>query len=624
MKNALATAFLALIKQFGWLMLLFAFSRLIFMFVYSGLIAHTSAGMPEVGAAFVYAIHLDVATACYFLALPFMALTLWLITGRKWIKSFLIIYSGFISLVTGLLLGGELGLYGEWKTKINYKALMYLKQPAEVFNSIATWEFILWLLVVVIFVAFTVEVYRRWFAIQQPSDRRHWWHAPVFVLAVPPFLVLGARGGIQEIPINQSASYYSSHGVLNAAAVNTTFNLYISVFENRKFLDKNPYAFMPGEVAAKIVDRIFHPPSDSTIEIITVRRPNVVVLILESWSADLIQSLGGEPGITPEFALLEKQGVLFTKTFAGGARSEQGMAAIFSGFPPHPYTSITVQPDKYSHLPSWPLEMKNAGYHSSFYFGGQLIYGNIKSYMMFTGFEKIVEMDGFDKKLPRGKLGIHDQYTLDRLMNDLDSEKQPFFASLFTLSSHSPYDQPMDEKLQWGGSERQYINSAYYTDWCLGRFFKEASTKPWYSNTLFVLVADHSHNSYRNHDPKSFEYNRIPMLWLGEVVKPEWRGRKVEKLVSQTDLASTLLRQLGLSDEPFFWSRNVLNSHYEEAAYHVTDEGVLGWKRPDGFFIEDMSFRKIYQEKLPPTQADTIRTEGYAFLQVLFQQYLDF
>lgn len=624
MKNALATALLVLLKQFVWLMFLFAFSRLVFMIVYSGLIAHTSAGMTEVVAAFVYALHLDVATACYFLFLPFLAMVLWLITGGGWIRRFLIFYSGFISLVIGLLLGGELGLYGEWKTKINYKALMYLRQPTEVFNSISTLEFILWLSVIGIFVALVMYAYTRWFGFYHTAGRRYWWQIPVFVLLVPPFLVLGARGGIQEIPINQSASYYSSHGVLNAAAVNTSFNLYISVFENRKFLDKNPYTFMPRHEAEKVVDRIFHPAVDSTLYVVSSTRPNVVVIILESWSADLIHSLGGEPGITPEFERLEQQGILFTGAYAGGARSEQGMAAIFSGFPPHPYTSITVQPDKYSHLPSWPLVMKKAGYHTSFYFGGQLIYGNIKSYMMFTGFEKIVEMDGFDKKLPRGKLGIHDQYTLDRLLDDLDNEKQPFFASLFTLSSHSPYDQPMEEKLQWGGNERNYINSAYYTDWCLGRFFREAATKPWYSNTLFVLLADHSHNSYRNHDPKSFEYNRIPMLWLGPVVKPEWRGRKVEKLVSQTDLASSVLSQIDLSNKAFFWSRNVMNSNYDEAAYHVTDEGVLGWKRPEGFFVEDMAFRRTFQEELPPADADTIKKEGYAFLQVLFQQYLDF
>lgn len=605
-------------------MLLFAMARLAFMVVYSGMIISTGAGLTEVLSAFVYALHLDAATACYLVIIPFLSLVVWLLISGKWIRHFLFWYSCFISLAVALMLGGELGLYSEWKTKLNYKALMYLRHPSEVFNSISTWQFILWFVVIALFMFLVVQVYRRWFAIRIHVVKRRWWYIPVFIILAAPCIGLGLRGGIQEIPINQSASFYSTHGVLNAASVNTTFNLYISIFENRAFLDKNPYEIMPRQKAEAAVKRIFTPLCDSTQTILTTRRPNVVLIILESWSADLIESLGGDPGITPEFAKLEKEGILFGQAYAGGSRSEQGMAALFSGFPPHPFTSITVQPDKYSGLASLPSVMNKADYATSYYFGGQLIYGNIKSYIMFTGFQKIVEMDGFDESVPRGKLGVHDQYTLDRLLTDLDKEKQPFFTSLFTLSTHSPYDQPMEEKLNWGGNERHYINSAYYTDWCLGRFFNEASSKPWYANTLFILVADHSHNSYRNWDPKTFEYHHIPMLWIGDVIKPEWRGKRFDKLVSQTDIAATLLHQLRLPDTAFVWSRDVFNKCYDEAAYHAMDDGVLGWKRPDGYFIEMMAFRKTFAEDLPPQRADSIRSEGYAFLQVLFQQYLDF
>ncbi|PKP23913.1 MAG: hypothetical protein CVU06_05890 [Bacteroidetes bacterium HGW-Bacteroidetes-22] len=624
MKTSLAKAFTILIRHFLWFMLLFALARLVFMVVYSGMIINSGASLTEVLAAFIYALHLDAATACYLITIPFLSLMVWMLTRGNWIRHFLLWYSCLTTMLISLMLGGELGLYSEWKTKLNYKALMYLRHPSEVFNSISTWQLILWFVVVGLFIFLMVLVYRKWFAVRTSGAVGRWWHLPVFIILVVPCVGLGIRGGIQEIPINQSASFYSTHGVLNAASVNTTFNLYISIFENRAFLDKNPYEIMPRETAEATVKKILTPVCDSTQSILTTRRPNVVIIILESWSADLIQSLGGEPGITPEFAKLEKKGVLFGQTYAGGSRSEQGMAALFSGFPPHPFTSITVQPDKYSRLASLPALMNKANYATSYYFGGQLIYGNIKSYIMFTGFHRIVEMDGFDASIPRGKLGVHDQYTLDRLLTDLDKEKQPFFSSLFTLSTHSPYDQPMEEKLTWGDNERHYINSAYYTDWCLGRFFAEASTKSWYPNTLFILVADHSHNSYRNWDPKTFEYHHIPMLWLGDVIKPEWRGQRYDKLVSQTDIATTLVNQLQLPDTAFFWSRNVLNKCYDDFTYHVMDDGVLGWKRPDGYFIEEMSFRKTFAQNLPPQRADSIRKEGYAFLQVLFQQYLDF
>lgn len=622
--NRLLWAMASLAKLFIWFLLLFALARLIFMVVYSQMINQSGASIVEIAGAFIHSLRLDAATACYFSAVPVLFFTVWLVTNGRWIKNGLVAYSWFSAIVYGLMLGGELGLYGEWKTKLNYKALLYLQHPGEVFNSTGTGQFVLWIAVVAAYVWIATTLYRKWMISPLAAHAAKWWYPLVFLLATAPPVALGARGGIQEIPINQSQSYYSQHEVLNAASVNTAFNLYISIFENRTFLNKNPYLLMPRHEAEAIVKKLFTPACDSTSTILTTKRPNIVLIILESWSADLIESLGGEPGITPEFKKLESEGLLFTRVYAGGSRSEQGMAAIFSGFPPHPYTSITVQPDKYHKLASLPKQMNQAGYTTSFCFGGQLIYGNIKSYMMFTGFNRITEMDDFDDSLPRGKLGIHDQYTLDHLLNDIDKTPPPFFSALFTLSTHSPYDQPMEEKLNWGGNEKNYINSAYYTDWCLGRFFAEARTKPWYSNTLFVLIADHSHNSYRNYDPKTFQYNHIPMLWLGGAIRPEWRGKQFKDLASQTDLAVTLLKQLNINDTTFQWSRNVLNKCYKPFAYHVRDNGDLGWLKPDACFIEEMSFRREYYTNLPPDRAEEIKKEGYAFLQVLFQQYLDF
>ena len=320
----------------------------------------------------------------------------------------------------------------------------------------------------------------------------------VFILLVPGFLIVGLRGGVQQIPINQSQSYYSDHNILNIASVNNAFNLYISIFENLKNFDNDPYTFMEPAKASELMTKIYRTKTDTTISILKLKQPNIVLLILESWSADLIQDLGGEPGITPNFRELEKNGILFDQLYASGSRSEQGMASIFSGFPAHPVSSITVQPDKVVSLPSLVKDLHGTGYATAFYFGGQLIYGNIKSYMIFNGFGKIMEGQDFPKNLPQGKLGIHDGYTLNYMVNDIDAMKTPFFASLFTLSTHSPWDQPYERPLKWGDNENNYINAAYYTDHCLGEFFQNARKKAWFDSTLFIIVADHSHNSYRN------------------------------------------------------------------------------------------------------------------------------
>ncbi len=611
-----------LLHYFFWL-LFFALGRFLFLIYYAGLISQQGISLAEVLRAFPSALRLDTATFCYpgFLILFLVLLFYYFRNGfiinlLRWFNYLLIIcYS--------LIIAGESGIYEEWQTKLSFKALRYLSHPSEVINSAQTLNLAFLILMFVLLFWGGFWLYKRLVLNNMASGERTWWKGLLVFLITLPILVIGARGGLQQIPINQSQSYYSSHEILNHAAVNSAFNLYISWFENRQFKEKNPFVFMPPEEARAIVDSLFAKPSTPSPEILTNPRPNIVLLILESWSADLIESLGGEPGITPEFRKLENGGILFTQAYAGGKRSEQGMAAIFSAFPPHPYTSITVQPDKYHHLPSIVHKINALGYHSSFYFGGQLIYGNIKSYIIFNEFQRIKEI--YDFKLPRreGKLGIHDEYTLNELIHDLKSEPQPFFSALFTLSSHSPYDQPMKEKLHWGDNERKYINSAYYTDWSLGRFFEQARQQPWYSNTLFILVADHSHNSYRNWHPNSFEYNRIPILFYGEVIKPEWRGRQIDRLVSQTDVGTTILSMLGQPTDEFFWGRDMLNPETPNFTYLTFDYGV-GWKIPEGEYIWDHKLQIPFRMTITPGKHLIHEKHARAFLQALFEEYLNY
>jgi phosphoglycerol transferase MdoB-like AlkP superfamily enzyme len=612
-----------LVLHYLFWLIFFALGRLFFLVYYAGYISQQNISIGEVLLAFPSGLRLDTATFCYPGFIMLLFITLYSTFGGRLFRFLL---QGFnYLLLTGysLIIVGEAGIYEEWQTKLNFKALRYLAHPSEVINSAQTHNLIFLSIMFLLLLAAGLWLYYKLVSEKMRTGEGVWWKDLLVLIVMLPILVVGARGGIQQIPINQSQSYYSKHEILNHAAVNSAFNLYISWFENRQFKEKNPFVFMPSEEARAIVDTLFAKPAAPPVEILTTQRPNIVMLILESWSADLIESLGGEPGITPEFRKLEKEGILFTQAYAGGKRSEQGIAAIFSAFPPHPYTSITVQPDKYRHLPSIVHKINALGYHSSFYFGGQLIYGNIKSYIIFNKFHRIKEI--YDFKLPRkeGKLGIHDEYTLNELIHDLKTEPQPFFSALFTLSSHSPYDQPMEEKLPWGDNERKYINSAYYTDWSLGRFFEQARKQPWYSNTLFILVADHSHNSYRNWHPNSFEYNRIPILFYGDVIKPEWKGKQLDRLVSQTDVGTTLLKLLGQSTDGFFWGRDMFNPQTPNFTYLTFDYGV-GWKIPEGEYIWDHKLQIPFRMTIPAGKHLIHEKHAKAFLQALFQEYLDY
>lgn len=617
MKKIIASLF----RQLGFWMLFFLILRTVFLLYNIKLIANEGIRFSEAIASYWYALPLDLATSCYLLIFPFLILAVQCIYSPDWLNRLNRIYTFLALLVFSLLATAELGIYPEWKTKMPYKALTYLLNPSEVYNSASTVTFFLLTGLLFILVLGSYRLYNKYFYKPVIHQKRKILFSLVFAVVTFPLIALGARGGWQEIPINQSQSYYSNYNILNLASVNSGFNFAISIIENYKNMEQNPYSFYPIEEARSEVAELYYQEKDTTTDFLKTKRPNIVLLILESWSADLIESIGGEPGITPEFHELEKGGILFTNLYATGPRSEQAMGSIFSGFPAHPISSVTVQPDKFSKLPTITRQLVDSGYSSSFYFGGQLRYGNIKGYILYNGFKRVVEHTDFGRDVLRGKLGVHDEFVLGRQLEDLNKEKEPFFSGLFTLSSHSPYDQPIENVFDWGGNENDYINSAFYTDRCLGNYFREARKQAWYKNTLFIIVADHSHNSYRNWSFTTPFYHRIPMLFYGEVIKEEFRGKTMGRIANQMDLAKTLMNQLSMDSSPFTWSRDLFNPYSPEFGYYSFEEG-LGWITKNGHFVYEPRIEHYHEDIIPDSLKEQTRKRGKAFLQVLFEDYM--
>ncbi len=613
-----------IILQFLFWLCIFALARAIFLVYYWTLLREEHTGFLHTMASFWYALKLDAATACYLLVFPFFLLVVQSIFSPSWLNVLHKVYTAIVLFIFTLITTAELGIYFEWKTKLHYKALMYFAHPSEIYNSTETSTFFLLLGILAFQFLLGLFLYLKVFFVPVIKIKRHYLFSFLFLIITPVLLFIGARGGIQPIPINQSESYYSQHNILNLAATNSAFNLYISFYENHKNFGKNPFLFYDMAEAEETVKKLYAVPVDTAVHVLKTSRPNIVLLIMESWSADLIRTLGGDTAITPAFHELEKNGILFTNIYASGTRSEQGMGCIFSGFPAHPISSITVQPDKYVHLPSLTRVLHNQGYTTSYYFGGQLIYGNIKSYIIWNGFDRVKEIYDFSDTLPRGKLGIHDQYTLAQQIRDLNSEKQPFFSALFTLSTHSPFDMPLAEKTDWGYSDNinDYLNSAHYTDHCLGDYFRQAAKELWYDSTLFIIVADHSHYSQKNYSYFSPPYHKIPLLFYGNVIKDEYKGTTCNRVGSQADIVATLLPQLGLDTSVFHWSKNLLDPYTPQFAYVAFEEGI-GWITPEGYFFYDSRMNHYYCKEIKAADESRIIKDGRSFLQVLFQEYMD-
>jgi len=623
--------FISILRQYLFWIVFFAICRSIFIFYNLDELKGVSFG--EILSTFWQALHLDTSMVCYFLGFSFLVFIVYSFLPKKIVEYIHTTYIFLLLIIFSLITIAELELYKEWGSKINVKAIHFLAHPAEVVNSSKT-SFLIFG-----FAAAGLLTYAGFFLYKKIAP-----FAPLdlfsqtkgikkiavvffFVISIPVLLLLGIRGGVQEIPIQQSDAYFSKHNVLNLASVNSGWNLGQSIWENKRNMEGNPYVYFSLSQAKATVDSIYKIEKDTTISFLKTKRPNIVMVILESWSADMIKSLGGYDSAATHFDELATQGILFDSLYASGDLSDQGMTAIFSAFPALPAgTSIIGQPGKYNHLPCLNTEFHNAGYKTSYLFGGQLSYGNIKAYMYYNNFDRILEGKDFAGNIPQGKLGVHDEYLYARQLQELKNEKEPFFAGMFTLSSHNPYDMPMEEKdrVKWGGDEINYVNSIRYADQKLFEFIQNAKKEKWYDNTLFVFVSDHSHRSPRHWINQQPEYRKIAMMFYGNVIKDEFRGYRYKKIASQLDLAATLLNQMGISSKKYEWSKNLFNPYTSQFALYETSDG-FGWIRPGQYLVyshTNNNFR--FEQTISPSEKSRLEKEGKSYLETMFQEYSDY
>ena len=610
------------LKQYLFWMLLFQLLRLVFLLTNFPETAGT--GFFEIIKVFWYSIYLDNTTACYLLVLPFVLVFAQSLI--KW-KGFYIAnlwYTYLLAIVTIIISVGELPIYREWHVKLNFKAVSYFQNPSEVFHTASWSDLIVGFTAIVILSGTVIYLYWRFIHVRFELKKRNYFVSVLFFLFVPILIGLGIRGGLQPIPIHQSDCYYSKNNFLNLTAVNSQWNLLASITKNYRYKNTNPFLYYSMPEAKKTVDSLYSVEKDTTQFILTTKKPNIVLILLESYSADLIHSLNGYDSLSPNIEKLISDGILFTQTFASGTLSDQGIAAVLCGYPSLPTVIMVNQPDKYVKLPCFPRDLQQNGYHTSFMYGGQLSYGNIKGLIYYNKFDDIFEGKDFPSSVPQGQLGVHDQYMFDIWLGRIKTYSQPFFAAAFTMSSHSPFDQPFPNKFKWGDDQCNFINSAYYSDSCIGDFFRKAKTQSWYKNTLFVLVADHSHVSPRKWDYYSPEFRKVPMFFYGDVIKPEYRGTKVEVPCSQTDLAATILTQLGMNKEKYKWSKNLFNPYSKPFSFYASDQ-ASGWVTSGSNFVFEYGTNKLLLGAFPNKNDSTkLIHQGKSYLQMLFQEYLDF
>jgi phosphoglycerol transferase MdoB-like AlkP superfamily enzyme len=614
--------FYTLLKHFLLFLLFIETFRTIFVVYYWEKLQVAPEPFKEVLLAYYNALSLDIASASIFIIVPWLLLTLNALFKLRLLKVLMFLYTFLFLLLSTVIYIIELGIYNEWEEKPTFKIFNYLKHPDEAIASNPIILTVILTLILIVVLGVFYRITKKLYASYEVKTQKNYLAAFLLFL-MAPVIFLGARGGYKEIPISQASVYFSKHKVYNDLAISTVYNFGHSITENQAVIDGiNHYAITLDEKEKKsILKELMATPQGSKHKsILTTTRPNIVLVVWESLAGDFIDTPKYQEAI-PNIMKLSEEGILFTNTYSSATLSHEGLPSIISGWPPIAGTYVTNLPAKFYKLPFLTQTLKENSYTSMFLFGGQLRYGNLTSYMYGSGFDIIEENSNIT--LPseqEGVLGYHDEYMLEYLKNKTTELKEPFFSSIFTVSSHSPYDQPMENVIEWGGPDKDYINSVYYTDRSIGEFIDSAKKEPWYDNTLFIIVADHAHktpHSWGRSDPR---WHHVPMLFYGEVLKKKYRGYKYKKIASQHDIAATLLSQMKINHEKFEWSRDLFAYDYKENAYIMVDNG-FGLITNEGSLSYDLkNDRLLYEDG----NISGLKTKGNVYMEKLLQTYLDY
>jgi phosphoglycerol transferase MdoB-like AlkP superfamily enzyme len=554
----------------------------------------------------MHGLPLDFSMSGYLCAVPGLLLIAGIWTKSNVVKWIGYVYMGIASLLISLTFCLNIALYEYWGFPLDSTPLFYFfSSPSDAVASVSMITVIFGVLLSLAIAAGIFFVLCRIFIVKPAAKDENVAYkakSTALMTILVGLLILPIRGGITVSAMNTGEVYFSSDMKLNHAAVNPLFSIMESLSHQEDFAEQ--YRFMDGKKADKLFAKMIYTKSDSTQTVINNDRPDVYIIIMESFSKVVMQT-----NALPNINRLKNEGVYFTNFYANSFRTDRGTLAILSGYPAQPTMSLMKYPKKTNSLPSIAGKLGRAGYGLKYYYGGDADFTNMRSYLTSMGFTDIVADVDFPINERLGKWGVPDHLVFDRLEKDLKTErqtKQPMMRVLQTSSSHEPFDVPY-HKLG-----NKVLNAFAYADNSIGNFISFLKKSGRWNKSLVILVPDHL-GCYPE-DINNFELKRyqIPMIWLGGAIK---KPMKVNVYGSQHDLAATLLGQLRLSHSDILFSKDMFDVKAPHFAFFTVPD-AWGMATEDNHIIYDNKSNKIMLNE--GKRKSLLLNSGKAYLQKLY------
>ena len=555
-----------------------------------------------------HALPVDLSCAGYFVVIPLLLIIVSIWWNNFPLRAIMRFYNIVLAIALALAFVSDAALYPFWGFKLDSSVFFYLKSPQEAMASVSIW----FVLVAVLLISLLVWVITKLLNNTYCKPNKVVRVVPVtlfFVLLMAP-LFLSMRGGLKESTMNIGKVYYSTNQFLNHSAVNPVFSVLSSISKSDDFSEQ--YNYFAEEKRAELADSLFNVSDSETLQLLNTDRPNILIVLMEGFGGDFLSSISGLQDVAPNLDSLAMQGVFFSNCYAGSFRTDRGIVCALNGHPGLPSESIMKMPNKSRNLPSLAKKFVEMGYSTDFFYGGDINFTNMQSYLWSNGYQSITADTDFSAaERQTNAWGVNDDITFSALLEKLKHREDSLWHTTFlTLSSHEPFQVPSNR------FEDDICNSFAYTDSCIGAFVDSLKQTALWENTLLVLMPDHGFCYPRTGFKSAPHVHHIPVIWTGGAVK---QPIKIDKLMNQTDVAATLLAQMNIDHSDFLFSRNVLSDGYDDRFAFYTFVNGFCYIDSTGTTIYDHTSGKVMQNIGGNEQTAVRREErGKAILQTLY------
>ena len=543
--------FAVLFRIYLYFIAVFAIGRVTFIFFFYDRIIDAD---HSVWLSLLYGLRLDTITACAFLLIPALLISflpgIWARAGSTLAGIFLLV----LFVLAVYMENATLPFMQEYDVRPNVIFINYLKYPREVMNTIWSVYKLELLLAGLMMVAFGWWFYRRIKPAIQDVYSVSWWKRAIVFVPILVILFAGLRSSLGHRPANPSDAIFSNNRLLNELAKNTIHNVVYAAY-SRVAHDGNAkkYGSMNIDKAlARVSRRLDIETTGETPFMREVashfssdKKKNLVIFLQESIGAQFVEAIGGEAGITPNLNALSEEGLLFTRLYSNGTRSIRGISGSVAGFLASPGQGVVKRYLSLSGFFTVADLLKRHGYRSSFFYGGESRFDNMKSWFFGNGFDEIYDEPTFTEASFHGTWGVSDEDLVDKasqLFTEWSNNDEPFVSVLFSTTNHSPFEFP-DGRIELlpGVAKNTDKNAIKFADYAIGRFIELAKEGGYYDDTVILIMSDHNVRVYGD-DIIPVDTFRVPALILGGGTSP---GR-VETAATQPDALATALDLMGM------------------------------------------------------------------------------